>query len=217
MISVCMPVGPFKFHKYYLQEAIDSVKKQTLQPVELLLIDDMAGIPESPDYRVWRCPWRLSMPAVSNLGIILAKTEHVFQMSCDDIMKPDCLQLCWDTWLKYKDPLGYYWVDVEYSTGEHQSVPCGHAMVTKTLWRHTGGFPPESVMGGCDATFISILMFNEGKAGKLYHVKSSNPPYWHREHENQYTKQQVTSLTCQLEVRNTLTRRWVPPEWGRYE
>lgn len=212
-----MPVGPFKFYKDYLQEAIDSVKNQTLKATEILLIDDMADVPESPDYRVWRCPWRLGIPSVSNLGIALAKTEHVFQMSCDDIMRPDCLQLCWNTWQKIKDPLGYYWVDVEYSTGEKQSLPCGHAMVTKTLWKHCGGFPPETAVGGCDSALISILMYHKGKAGNLYHVNSSRPPYWHREHDNQYTKNQNAHLSSIMDVRDTMTKRWKVPEWGRYE
>jgi len=217
MITVCMPVGPQSYYKRYVQEAIDSVKAQTLPAAELLIIDDMAGLPDSPDYRIWRAPWRLGLPAVANLGIALSKTELVFQMSCDDKLHPDCLKYCWREWLRRKDPLGYYWVDTEYSTGEKQSLPHGNAMVTKTLWRRTGGFAPELSIGACDSAFISILLAHPGKAGNLYRVESPYPLYWHREYPEQYTKQQIVGPSTILEVRGIITKRWAPPQWGRYE
>lgn len=171
-----------------------------------------------PYVRVWRSPWRLGIPAVANIGIALGPTDWVFQFSCDDKLKPDCLEECWKEWERRKDPLGYYWVGVEYSTGETQALPCGHAMVTKQLWRHTGGFPVETAVGGCDAALVSILLEHHGQAGTLYAVAGGRPLYWHREHDKQYTKHQNAHPDSILDVRGTVTKRWKPnTNWGRYE
>jgi glycosyltransferase involved in cell wall biosynthesis len=169
--------------------------------------------------RVWRSPWRLGIPACANMGIALGGTELVFQLSCDDKLLPDCLEECWKEWEHRKDPLGYYWVGVEYSTGEKQALPCGHALVPKALWRHTGGFAPELAVGACDPAFVSMMLYQKEKAGTLYSVAGGRPLYWHREHDQQYTKAQIVGPGTIVEVRDWFTKRWEPIDgkWGRYE
>lgn len=247
MISVCIPVGPYAWYKEFLSEALQSVMTQTMLPHDVVLIDDMAALTQEDllpliregdeviddddarfalrvirdgrDFvRVWRSPWRLGIPGAPNMGIALAQADLVFQFSCDDRLMPQCLASCWAAWEKQKDPLGYYWVGVEYSTGEMQRLPCGHAAVPKKLWQHTGGFPPESAVGGCDAAFISMLLQQGDRAGRLYEVNGGAPLYWHREHDLQYTKQQQAHPGSILDVRKVFGDRWEPisnKPWGR--
>jgi len=218
-ISVCIPVGPYPVYRQYLGECIESVRAQTRKAADIVLIDDMAGLDPAdyPDCRIWRAPWRLGIPAVANVGIALGKTDLVFQLSCDDRLMPECLERCWQAWEKHHhDPLGYYWVDIEYSTGERQALPCGHAMIPKALWRHTGGFPPEAGVGACDHIFINMLMEHRD-AGRLYHVEGG-PLYWHREHGEQYTANQNANQSSIADIRTIFSQRWKPPtNWGRYE
>lgn len=42
MITVAIPVGPYEANKRWLKEALLSVANQTMQPTEILVIDDMA-------------------------------------------------------------------------------------------------------------------------------------------------------------------------------
>lgn len=225
-VSVCIPVGPDAWYKKYLTDCLESVMSQTLRPIGVTIIDDMAGITEDDlkplyiPHKIWRTPWLLGIPGCANVGIALGMSDLVFQLSCDDRLMPECLEECWKEWEHRKDPLGYYWVGVEYSTGEKQALPCGHAMVPKALWRHTGGFPPETAVGGCDPAFISMMLSHAkepNKMGTLYSVAGGRPLYWHREHEEQYTKKQHVSPGAIIEVRKWFTDNWKPPKWGRYE
>ena len=168
--------------------------------------------------RVWRAPWRLGIPGAPNAGIALGQTDLVFQFSCDDRLMPRCLEECWAEWQRRQDPLGYYWVSVEYSHGEKQRLPCGHALVPKALWRHTGGFPPESGVGGCDAAFISMLITQSKRAGTMYEVGKGVPLYWHRAHDQQYTRHQNAHPASIIDVRKVFGDRWQPVSanpWGR--
>jgi len=219
MISVCIPVGPYPFYRDYLGECLESVRQQTMSASEIILVDDMANLdPDAyPDCRIWRSPWRLGIPAVANIGYSLSKTDLVFQLSCDDRLLPRCLEQCHREWDRRQDSLGFYWVDIEYSTGERQALPTGHAMIHKALWRHTGGYPPESGVGACDHIFINMLM-EHPEAGTLYRVPGG-PLYWHREHEHQYTKNQNVHPATIADVRTAYSQRWtaLDGKWGRYE
>jgi len=226
-VSVCIPVGPYAWYKKYLAECLDSVAAQTMRPVGVTIIDDMAGVTKEHlaplrgiPHKVWRAPWLLGIPGCANVGVALGMSDLVFQLSCDDKLKPDCIETCWKEWQHRKDPLGYYWVGVEYSTGETQALPCGHAMIPKALWRHTGGWPVESAVGGCDAAFISAMLTHahgDDRMGTLYPVDGGRPLYWHREHELQYTKHQHVGPGTIIEVRSWFTNNWEVPKWGRYE
>ena len=226
MISVCIPVGPYAHYKKYLRECLESVAAQTMKAAHVALVDDMAGVTEQDTiilrdavipFTIWRSPWRLGIPAVANIAYALGATDWVFQLSCDDRLLPKCLENCWAEWQRRKNPLGFYWVDILYSTGEMQALPCGHAMINKALWRHTGGYPPESGVGACDHIFMNMALLHPNDV-HLYEV-GGGPLYWHREHEEQYTKHQMVYPTAIAEVREGFNKRWEPIEgrWGRYE
>jgi hypothetical protein len=226
MITVSIPVGPYPWYKTFLQECLESVAKQTQQATHVVLVDDMANL-EPKDtailgeshipFTIWRSPWRLGIPAVANIAYALAPTDLAFQLSCDDRLMPTCLEMCQAEWDKRQDSLGFYWVDIQYSTGETQALPCGHAMVHKALWRHTGGYPVEAGVGACDHIFMNMALLHPNDV-HLYEVPGG-PLYWHREHPEQYTKHQNVNQSTIADVRTIYGQRWEPQEgkWGRYE
>lgn len=214
-ISVVIPVGPYSFYKDFTKEAVQSVREQTVQPTEILLIDDMAGIGQSdyPDCNIWRAPWNLGVPCAANIGVSLAKNENVLFLACDDKLFPNAVECLQKQYLKTKDPLGYYWLDLEYSTGERQALPAGHAMVSKTLWRETGGFPVQSAIGACDHIFVNMLMIKF--PGHIHHVEGGIL-YWNRDHPGRDGRNRTVDYSVIESVRDSFVKVWKKPEWGRY-
>lgn len=219
MITVVIPVGPNKVYRKYLQEALDSLKMQSIPPKEVLLIDDMAGVrswkldfgnlPVKVHENIWLCGCAHSF----NFGVALAKCELVLMLGSDDRLYPWAIEDCVKAYRKHQDPLGYYYCDVEYSDGETQGCACNCAMVTKTLWRHCGGFPIQSSVGANDSILISILLGQKGLAGHLIHVDSDKPPFWYRRHQDSVTGQSGDLQNAIFNVRDVLTRNWRKPAW----
>ncbi len=221
MITLVIPVGPYPVYKRWMQECLDSIKAQTLAPSEVLFVDDMAGMETwGLDFgqlpvRIHKNPWLYGCPHSLNTGVALAKNELCLFAGSDDKLFPNAIEDCWRAWQKYKDPLGYYYCDVEYDDGEQQGCACGAAMVTRTLWRQNGGFPIESTVGAPDSTLISIMLVHND-AGHLIHVESRRPPYFHRRHMESLTAKSGPMQGPIFTVRTYLTGAWRKPEWGRY-
>ncbi len=228
MISVVVPIGPNPAYRNYLFECIDSIVAQTHRPDELMIVDDQAHlIPEEKkaiEYRLsqkgipvnyFKTPWLSGVAHAFNFGIALAQHELVFMMGSDDIIRPWCLQDCYDSFQKFLDPIGYYYVDVQYSdTGETQSLACHAAMVTKRLWCLNGGFPVESALGAPDTMLVSIMLGAKGKVGNLRRVESEKPPYLYRRHDQTDTLSRGNQYHTEMfSLRNKLTENWTPPKW----
>ncbi|KKM05388.1 hypothetical protein LCGC14_1754560, partial [marine sediment metagenome] len=113
------------------------------------------------------------------------------------------------------DPVGYYYVDIQYSdTGETQSLACHAAMVTKKLWCLSGGFPVESALGAPDTMLVSIMLGAKGNAGNLRRVESSQPPYLYRRHDQTDTLSRGNKYHSEMfTLRNKLTANWKQPTW----
>ncbi len=228
MITVVIPVGPDPIYRQYLNDAIESVKQQTLPPNELLFIDDQARLPVGPtkwatahgmiiERRVWKTPWLSGVAHSFNFGVALAAHDLVFMMGSDDRLEPHCLQDCIDAYHANGAKPAYYYVDVKYSDGPEQSAPCNAAMVHKEMWRASGGFPVESAVGAGDTMLISILLTHK-LAGQLYHVESETPPYWYRKHDETYSRTRGSKFFAAVTpVRDTVTKLWTPPHWTRRE
>lgn len=230
MITVVIPVGPEEHHRKYLGEALRSVREQTLPPSQILIIDDMADVNRDPEYnawreafalhhwplRVWRAPWRLGVATAFNVGVGLAPTEAVVLLGADDELMPTALERAWAQWGKEQFAGGYYYFGVRYmDTEEDQTVPCGAAMVTRGLWRATGGFPIESAAGGAaDAALISIMLVHMPKL--LIPIDDGAPLYRYRRHENSETARAAAWQGIIIEARGIVTATWRRPEWGRY-
>ena len=212
-ITVGVPVGPQSVYKQYLGECLDSIRAQTHPADEILLIDDMANLPEMPGVRIWRCPWVVGPACAQNFAVALARNEHVLLMGSDDRIQPWCLADAAAEIRRQPDPIGYYYLDVEYSDGTCQNLPCGGAVVSKTLWRNCGGYHHRSAIGSNDSMLISVFLVHRD-AGHLIHVPSKRPPIWHRDHPYSESARGWPELQgAVFTVRQLLTEHWVKPEW----
>ncbi len=240
MITVTIPVGPDPAYLDYLPECVASIVAQTRRPDEVLIIDDQAhlhqrghatraaervplgGVNESDAmwwedirWRLWETPWLSGVAHSFNFGVALALNDLVIQLGSDDVLKPWAIEDCLATWERFQNPLGYYWMDVEKSTGETQALPCHAAMVHKDLWRKTGGWPVHSAVGAPDHIFISMMMAQKGAAGDLIQVRSAKPPYWYRVHDHTWTSANKAYYGAVALVRDQFTLGWKEPTWTR--
>ena len=219
--SVVIPVGPYVNNIAWLDDALDSLVKQTVQPKSVIFIydgmdpiyrrsTDFYGIP----FYHYRPPWRLGVGHAFNFGVALSKSECVFMMGSDDVLAPECLEYCLERYAQNEYRDAYYHVPVSYmSDGHVQYDPCNAAMVTKGLWRKTGGFPIEAPTAP-DAALISILMVHIPEA--LVSVGDGRPLYYYREHDETDTRKhgRYHAEDVIVRTRNILTEEWQPPVWS---
>lgn len=223
MISVVIPVGPYEANKRWLKDALDSVANQTMKNTQVVIINDGAGLdlgihlPSKLTNReniyIYTPPIRLGISHAFNVGVALAPDDLVMMLGSDDTLEPTCLEQCWEAYNKTNKADGYYSVPIRYmDTGEIQTAPCNAAMVTKEFWRYTGGFPIESAIGMGDSIFLSICI-----AHKLpvYWVgaltdQEEVPLYNYRRHPDIHTYKIGKYFGILDELRNILTRDWVP-------
>jgi glycosyltransferase involved in cell wall biosynthesis len=225
MISVTIPVGPDPAYRDYLEECVASVMAQDHLPAEIMLVDDQAHLSSLEvmqlrdlgpvPIRVWCTPWLSGVAHSFNFGVALAKTDLVVMLGSDDVLETWAVEDCRAAWEIAKDPLGYYHMDVKYSTGEEQSAPCHAAMVHKDLWRRTGGFPVQSAIGAPDHIFINMLLIHGPKAGRLHRVASAKPPYWYRVHDGTWTRRHASSAGVIAPIREWFAQHWEVPTWPR--
>ena len=230
-ITVVIPVGPKKSHATWLTECLQSVARQTYQPAEVLIIDDMHGLDQrllgnqcgSAPLRVWYAPWHVGVPLAFNLGVGLARSPLVFLLGADDVLEPDCLRECALGYASCAATLGhdpdrcYYWVGVEYmDTGEQQFTPCNAALVTKGLWKATGGFPPESAVGACDSMLLSQIWLRP-EVARIVWVGENRTLYRCRRHDASDTAGRSEWQGIIWNVRDKLTRDFQQPAWNRYD
>lgn len=213
MITVAIPVGPHPANRRWLSECLDSVHAQT-QRADVLLIDDMGQLPDFSGVsgvRMWRAPWYLGVAHAFNMGVALADDPLVFMLGSDDTLEPTCIEECLNAYYAARDDLAYYYCGVRYmDTGELQTLPCHAAMVTKALWRLTGGFPVQSSSGAPDAALLSIMIGNYPRAGSLRQVADGKPLYNYRRHAETDTASKGPWQGVILQTRDLVTREWVP-------
>lgn len=226
-ISVVIPVGPLPHHRRWLQEAIDSVSAQTVLPYALVIVDDMAGIEagefnfdalkEDVDLVVIYPTWRIGVSAAFNEGVIAGPTEYTLMLGSDDTLEPDAIHAVHDAIMREGNNAGrcYFSLPVRYmETGEVQFQPCNAAVVSKSLWRLNGGFPPEGGAGACDALLLSAMMGAKGEAGSIVSV-ADKPLYNVRTHADMDTRiRGPLQGGAIIEIRNWYTANWTKPEWA---
>lgn len=223
-ISVVIPVGPRPEHFQWLGEMLISIANQTLSPNEVILISD--GVPRGNypwyetlrkesyqgDFKIWNNPWCVGPSDCMNFGVGLAKNELVLMACADDKLLPKCVEHCWSAWQKYDNPLGYYYLGVQYSNGDEQNTACGAAMVTKALWDYTGGFPPHCAVGAADHIFLSALIAGSNHEYSKAQILRVNDEltYWYRQHDNTETSRNVWPAI--EAVRDWFTATWRPKQ-----
>lgn len=227
MISVCIPVGPFKGNTEWLDECLLSVAHQTFPAHTVVIVNDGAmidkALPNASAYklrcevRVFDAPWRLGISHAFNFGVMLAPTECVFMLGSDDTLEPICLEKCWESYLSHNKADGYYTVPIRYmDTQEVQTAPCNAAMATKGFWRHTGGFPIETAIGIGDSTLLSICLAHKLPVYWVGHDtgQDDTPLYNYRRHPDIHTYKLGPFWGVCDPLRNILTEQWAPPAWG---
>lgn len=220
-ISIVIPVGPHPRHRRFLPEMIASIENQTFTPESVIFIDDGGGsipgtfplegaIVGTTNSKVYRNPWNLGVSASMNIGVGISPTELVIMACADDKLLPRCIEVCWDSWKKEQNPLGYYYLGVQYSDGDQQNTACGAAMVTKTLWRYTGGFPSQCSVGAADHIFLSMILGGSNREvseAKILRV-SDEVVYWYRRETNETTSKNIWPAI--EAVKSVYTETWVP-------
>jgi glycosyltransferase involved in cell wall biosynthesis len=104
-VSVCISV-----HNYerYICEALDSVLNQTLEPIDLIVVDDLSTDRSRGVTTKWLAenPGRFNkilfishnrncgLAASRNRSFDLAETEYVFVLDADNVIYPRCLERC---------------------------------------------------------------------------------------------------------------------------
>lgn len=237
-ITVVIPVGPRAEDCAFLGECLESVMAQTVRP-RLIVIDDMHGIDptrdgnhdhELPwadfangtDYPIvfHSNEWNLGVAASFNTGVAIAPTEHVLLLGADDWLDPTAIECAQHAIETQPSERGYYWFRVRYSDDRplrDQSVPCGAAVVTKALWRATGGFPVESAVGRSDSMLVGLLM-KYPELGDLIPIPDNSiPPYRYRVHDASHTASRGPWVQALESTAQAYWSTWAKPAWGRYE
>ena len=228
-ITVTIPVGPELHHRRWLDECLDSIAGQTVPPDEVLLIDDMAGLPiyRKRGYRVWRSPWLLGTAHAFNFGVALATHELVIMLGSDDRLEPPAVESCLAQYEASGNRDAYYYMPFEYgfraSEGDQDEDRLATreitnmAMVTKGLWRATGGFPLVGAIGPCDYIICVALK----KAGApIIPIKPLHGASlcWYRVHQQNDTRLRLETCGGVGDWgRGYCDATWKPPAWGRME
>ena len=190
-ITVVIPVGPKPHHREHLGEMLASIADQKTPPDEVIIVNDGGApitwwetVPKPELTKVWeyRQPWNVGMVACWNCGVGLARNNLVLLVGADDRLYGDCIDECYKAYEREKEPLGYYYLGVQYSDGREQNTACNAAMVTQALWKHTGGIPKQAAVGAPDHIFLSMLLCasRDGRTtAKILRV-CDDMLYWYR-------------------------------------
>lgn len=223
-IAVVIPVGPYPHHARWLDEAIESVREQTHPASVLVVVDDMAGLPDSLQQDsgivptiLYRPPWLLGVTCAFNHGVALGLglTHLAVMMGSDDRLEPRVLERIAETYQQNDRRDGYYWCDTIYEDGTVQGLPCNNAAVTAGFMRFSGGLPVDASSGGMDAALVSALLTHAPEM--LVHVSGGNDArFWARQHAGQEAARLNAYGAANAIIRDVFTRQFKPnPNWGR--
>lgn len=169
----------------------------------------------APYITYWPTPW-LSGPVVGfNYGVMMAKNEWVLMLGSDDTLHPNALLFAKEAIADINDPLGHYNFSCHNSdSGTVTDWYNNAAVVSKALWRETGGMNPMTATGGQDAALLSIMMVHQPQ--HMHKIQPGVPLYYVRKHDSQYTSETTARYgTFVVQLRNDLTAEWQKPEWAR--
>lgn len=182
-------------------------------PDEVIIINDGGEdlVVRRNGVLVYSNPCNLGVVASLNIGVARAANNLVLLGCADDRLLPNCIEQCWKAWQRYQEPLAYYYLGVEYSDGRVQNTACGAAMVTKQLWKYTGGFPAQAAVGAADHIFLSCLIAGsrDGYSKAQILRVSDELTYWYRVHDK--TETSTANIWPAIDaVRDRLTAEWRP-------
>jgi hypothetical protein len=166
---------------------------------------------------VWRAPWRLGVGHAFNAGVALGlaySTDLALMLGADDRLEPRALEHLAAAYESHRAE-GLYWLDVIYSDGEEQRLPCNASAFTRGWFRESGGLPVEASAGGMDAALVSAMLVHRPR--ELHHVSGPEGRYWVRRHAMQEGARLNAYAGAMIPIRDTFTQLWEPTKWGRYE
>jgi glycosyltransferase involved in cell wall biosynthesis len=118
-------------HERFLPEAIESVRKQTYDNLEIIVVDDASTdgskeqirgiLQQDPSISFLSLSENLGNCAAFNAGLALARGEFVVDFSTDDVMMPDRITEQVRLFHSLDETYGVVFTDVEYinEAGEH--------------------------------------------------------------------------------------------------
>lgn len=234
-LSVTIPVGPKPHHKQWLGECLESIFSQTVLPKEIFIVDDQAhleidkifpchwtGSRKNKDWydynnyihiSHYKIPWLAGVTHAFNCGVALADYEWVAMIGSDDTYYPNAIERAWKAIQEVNDPYGWFNFSCHLSDEDRVIDWFNHAaVVSKSLWKLTGGLHPMTVTGGMDAALLSIMMVHMPE--HMHKIDPGLALYWVREHENNYTKESASRYgDFMVQLRNDLTNEWKEPDW----
>jgi len=148
LVSVVMPVFNTAA---YLDEAINSILKQTFPEFELIIINDgstddsliIIKLWEKKDPRIRLVEQKNKGRSYSrNKGLELAVSDYIVMMDSDDVAMPDRLRVCYDYLQKHPEVVavsGQYEKICMYGVSMHvSSLPLEHEFIERDLLQDKG-------------------------------------------------------------------------------
>ena len=113
MISILMPAYIDTYDKLqWLNQAVNSVLSQSIEELEVILMDDASPITvivENEDNRVrkFKMTYRSGPSLCRNTAAALARYDALLPLDADDILSPNALELMLGTWQRDKSKIVY--------------------------------------------------------------------------------------------------------------
>ncbi|OAT86069.1 glycosyltransferase [Desulfotomaculum copahuensis] len=215
----------------FLPEAVESVRRQTLGGVEVIVVDDGSDDPQTVevldqmaadgDVRVIRQPNR-GLPAARNAGIAATAARYICCLDADDMLAPTYLEKAVmvlesrpDTGLAY--PLARLFGDVDeiwYTEPlnpvkllQYNHLPVA-AVFRRAAWEKAGGYDEEMRLGYEDWDFW-LRLAGAGWRGQLI----PEPLFLHRRHGRTMThraQEKHRQLTAQIRKKHARVAKVKP-------
>jgi glycosyltransferase involved in cell wall biosynthesis len=194
-VSVVLPC--YNAHEF-LDRALDSVRAQTIQDLEIIIVDDGSTDPDTvafldtlpEDIRLIR-QQNKGLPGARNSGFAAARGEFVLPLDCDDWIEPIFLERALDV-LKNAPGHSFAFSHLALEGEENGSLVKHYnffeqhflnhipycILVPRVIWERVGGYD-ESMRQGCEDWEFNLRLGANGFFGAevsepLFHYHVSN-------------------------------------------
>ena len=170
-ISVVIPLYNYDVH---VVEALQSISLQTIQGIELIVVDDGSKDRSFEVAKKWLDANQASfsrvvlaqnavnsgLPYTRNVGFTIATTDSVFPIDADNLIYPRCLERCHAAMQRHEVAVVY--TIIERFGAEHRlanlapwsrdTFRCGNqidamALISRKAWAQVGGYDPAMRLG----------------------------------------------------------------------
>jgi glycosyltransferase involved in cell wall biosynthesis/SAM-dependent methyltransferase len=213
LISV---VIPFYNSPRYLNETLDSLRSQTIQDFEVILINDGSDEPESLRtlediraeswVRVVDAPHE-GLPATRNRGAIEARAELLMFLDSDDYLDPSALEkLCWliatqpqhafvySGVVHFGEVQGLSYEEFDAARLHKENYLAATCVIRRSIYLELGGNDPAMIRSWEDYDFW-LRLTSKGYTGLLFR----EPLFHYRRHEGGISRQLVKEEATRLE------------------